>query len=197
MSARQLVAGRHQRRGIVRLALAALVAQAAYAVVGTALGVWFALSVVANLLPRDSWIRKAPFSWVLPEWRFFAPTPATHDYQIFYRVRSHEGRPGEPHFVRFPDPRWHRALLNPQSRTRKATRDAIEDLLSAAGRTSPIAEVGAEPPPTPSAGYGALLREIRGLTGGGDLVHRVQFGVLLIQGTQPPKVVFVSRWHQT
>jgi hypothetical protein len=165
--------------------------------VGAVLGAWFALSVVANLLPRDSWIRNAPFSWALPEWRFFAPTPATHDYEIFFRVRPRKGRPSEPRFVRFPAPRWHRALINPHSRTRKATRDAIENLLSAAGATPPTQEGIAEPAPTisESAGYAALLREVRGLAGGSDPAQRVQFGVLLVQGMQPPKVVFVSRWH--
>ncbi|MCF6525231.1 hypothetical protein [Streptomyces sp. JJ36] len=31
------------------------------------------------------------FSALFPNWRFFAPTPAQHDYHFFYRTLSHDG----------------------------------------------------------------------------------------------------------
>lgn len=179
-----------------------MVADAAYVAGGVLLGIWFALSLIANLLPRSSRIRRIPFSWALPEWRFFAPTPATHDYEVFFRSRSPEGRPGEPNFVTFPRRKWNRGLLNPHSRTRKATRDAIDDLLSAAAGT---AREGGPNDVTPestqsasvSAGYGAVLREVRRLARDGPRAEHVQFGVLFLQGNEPPRIVFVSRWHTT
>jgi hypothetical protein len=178
-----------------------MVAAAAYAVVGGFLGVWFALSVVANLLPRDSGIRRMPFSWALPEWRFFAPTPATHDYEVFFRVRSPGGLASDPEFVAFPDRLGKRMLFNPHSRTRKATRDAIDDLLSAADNTSSEGHptgtnLGLNPASSASAGYAAVLREVRQLAGSTSANH-VQFGVLFLQGRKPPRLVFVSRWHPT
>lgn len=163
------------------------------------LGLWLALSVIANLLPRGSWIRRLPFSWALPEWRFFAPTPATHDYEVFFRIRSSVGLASEPNFVCFPPRRWNRALINPHSRTRKATRDAVDDLLSAAGGAmgeghQNDASRGPTQTASASAGYAAVLREVRMLASAEPAEH-VQFGVLFLQGNKPPRIVFVSPWH--
>ena len=157
---------------------------------------WFLVSVLANVLPRDSWIRRTRLAWVLPEWRFFAPTPATHDYEVFYRLRSDDGEPTNPTFVTFPARAWQQALFNPHSRTRKATRDAVEDLLNAAvtGRGKEGHEATA-PAAADSDGYRAILREVRQLARYNSDLEHIQFGVLFVQGLQPPKIVFVSPWQ--
>lgn len=162
---------------------------------------WFAGCAAANLLPRRAWIRRNSLSWLLPEWRFFAPNPATHDYELFYRHRSFYGHPAPAVVVRFPPRRIGNFLLNPISRSRKATRDAIEELLHSArvlvGVPASAQERGSAPGRLngQSAGYAALLRETARLAPRGDEPTYVQFGVRLVEGTEPPKLLFVSRWE--
>jgi hypothetical protein len=168
---------------------------------GVGLSAWFAASVLANALPRRAWIRRGRFSWLLPEWRFFAPNPATHDYELFCRFRSLRSAPTTPTIVRLPPRRAADAFVNPHSRARKATRDAVEEVLRTA-HESPAADVGdagASSVPRDMAesseGYVALLREATRLVPGTEDPGYVQFGVLFVEGTDPPRLVFVSRWH--
>lgn len=153
-----------------------------------ALSAWFVATAVANLLPRGTWLRRSRLSWLLPEWRFFAPEPATHDYDVFCRFRGTDTGPTHPFVVPFPARRGANVALNPHSRSRKATRDAIEELLQAA-------QAGRANLRNRSSGYVALLRETAQLAPHGPDLSHVQFGILVVEGTQSPRLVFVSRWE--
>jgi hypothetical protein len=169
---------------------------------GISLSAWFAGCVVANVLPRRAWIRRTRFSWLLPEWRFFAPNPATHDYDVFCRFRSEQLGPTAAAVIRFPARRPGNLLLNPHSRARKATRDAIEELLNTAHGSPASGAQQGRPASAPanlgesSEGYAALLREASSLAPKSHDAIYVQFGVLLVEGTDRPRLLFVSRWEE-
>jgi hypothetical protein len=156
--------------------------------------------VAANASPRDTWLRRARLSWLLPEWRFFAPNPATHDYELFIRFRAENLGPSEPVIARFPPRLARDAVFNPHTRPRKATRDAIERLLldahgvGVSDLQEPTVSIAPDLCGT-STGYAALLREATRATPERHYSH-VQFGILLIEGLCPYRLLFVSRWHR-
>jgi hypothetical protein len=165
------------------------------------LGSWFAASVVANVAPRDSWIRRTRVSWLFPEWRFFAPNPATHDYEVFCRFRTKDAGPTAPVVIRFPSRGVKNAVLNPHSRARKATRDAIEDVLQCAraidvpNEHPSLSTAVATDLRGRSSGYVALLREAQRLAPRTNGPQHVQLGIVLVEGREPSRLLFVSTWE--
>lgn len=150
------------------------------------LGVWLVLTAVAQVLPRQASIRRSWFSWALPEWRFFAPNPATSDFVLFHRQylgpicwMSFSGRAG-----------WH-GLWNPPGRRQKVFRDLVIGLQlaveGAEGNDPEVPDAVCESPP-----YAALLSYCFAQH---PKDRFVQFGIACQTVNEPDEIIFVSRWH--
>lgn len=67
---------------------------------------------------------------VIPNWRFFAPEPAVHDFHLLYRLRDAEGDVGQwqEAFV-VEERQWRHAVWFPARRSEKAVFDVCIDLM--------------------------------------------------------------------
>ena len=160
-------------------------------------GAWFVLSVVGQFLhPHDAWVRKGPISWVVPDWRFFAPEPLVEDHLVVYRSKSRTAEPGPLVTMALPSAGAMRWLWNPEIRRQKALFDVTDGLHRSAdalidreGQTEfPDALVLTEP-------YLVLLNlvSVRRPQPSEELV---QFGVVLRTWPDREELVFLSRWHR-
>lgn len=90
------------------------------------------VSTVANQHPNIAFNRlqrKDTFS-LLPNWRFFAPTPATYDYHILYRTCDQEGKTSSWKAVDLIAGRRFRQIVwFPTRRQEKAVFDLTSELL--------------------------------------------------------------------
>lgn len=67
---------------------------------------------------------------VIPNWRFFAPEPAVHDFHLLYRVRGANGEVGEwADAFTVEERRWRHAVWFPARRREKAVFDVCIDLM--------------------------------------------------------------------
>lgn len=85
-------------------------------------GLWWVISALGQRKsPRVSAIKANDVLHLIPNWRFFAPSPARRDYYLEYRLKTLESE----------TPRWRRVMLscdrsfwcivwNPEKRIRKA-----------------------------------------------------------------------------
>lgn len=72
------------------------------------------------------------FSALFPNWRFFAPTPAQHDYHFFHRTLDHEGHTSEWKLVEvIVGRRPAQIAWFPGRRPEKAVFDICSELVSA------------------------------------------------------------------
>ncbi|WP_158692713.1 hypothetical protein [Streptomyces roseochromogenus] len=71
---------------------------------------------------------------LIPNWRFFAPTPARHDFHILYRTLTTSGEQSEWKQASSITPRsWSHAIWFPNRRAEKAVFDICHNLLAASG----------------------------------------------------------------
>lgn len=71
---------------------------------------------------------------LIPNWRFFAPTPARHDFHILYRTLTTSDKQSEWKQASFITPRsWSHAVWFPNRRAEKATFDVCQNLLTLGG----------------------------------------------------------------
>ena len=134
--------------------------------------------------------RKDTFSGLFPNWRFFAPNPAQHDYHFFYRTldEARETSAWQPVDV-IEGRRLRQALWFPGRRPEKAVFDIGSELISHLDKG--FAVVTRLPAYRMLVGY--LRREIRE-TGTAD-VKGFQFTLVRAGGydeSEEPEVVFVS-----
>lgn len=105
---------------------------AATLVVGTGLALWFTATALSQH-PNRSFDRLRtldPFGVVLPNWRFFAPEPARHDFGLLHRVLTADGRrtPWVETTSILPR-RWSQVVWFPSRREDKALFDIYSRLL--------------------------------------------------------------------
>lgn len=99
----------------------------------TALAGWLVITLVAQhpnlMFHRLS--RIEPTGLAVPNWRFFAPNPATIDYHLFHRVLEADGtQSGWSQTIGdLPPRRWHHLLWDPDRRRSKAIFDICGHLL--------------------------------------------------------------------
>lgn len=167
---------------------------AARVTLGLALGGWFGLSVLQQMdrtrLPR----RVDPTSMVIPNWRFFAPVPARHDFNVLYRGRDFAGTVGDWQEESFTVPRalaqvfWH-----PKRRVEKAIFDVASELFQVSGELKDPRAIQL------SVAYLSLLNY---LTKGIDHPEgraEVQFLIARSALHEPrvePQLLFLSEWHR-
>ncbi|HEV7627935.1 MAG TPA: hypothetical protein VGO89_15685 [Streptomyces sp.] len=71
------------------------------------------------------------FSTLFPNWRFFAPTPAQHDYHILYRTLNHDGETSSWRMVEvIVGRKLHQMFWFPGRRPEKAIFDIVTELIS-------------------------------------------------------------------
>ncbi|MFE2141647.1 hypothetical protein ACFXA3_07800 [Streptomyces sp. NPDC059456] len=129
---------------------------------------------------------------MLPNWRFFAPTPAMHDYHFVYRTLGADGATSPWQGVDVIEGRkpWQIAWF-PTRRPEKAVFDICSEILHVIDKGFPVV--------VRTAGYRTLTEYLRAtiLDGGapaGD-VRGFQFALARATGydtTQSPEMVFVS-----
>lgn len=161
-------------------------------------GAWFAFSLIGQLWPRDSWIRRGSISWLVPDWRFFAPEPGVKDFVVVYRSKTRAGQLSALKEIA-PAPsgalRW---LWNPETRRRKALFDLTDSVHLMAERLSkcgPPQLHGSLPDTvTLTAPYLALLNLVSGRVGG-SVPRLVQFGIIHRGWPDHEELAFLSRWH--
>lgn len=127
---------------------------------------------------------------VLPNWRFFAPTPAMHDFHLLYRTLSPEGESSRWKSVEVITGRkMSQILWFPTRRPEKALFDVCSDVLHFLDKGFPVA--------TQTPGYRVLLAYLRRRMredGVGD-AQGFQFTLVRAAGydtSEKPETVFVS-----
>jgi hypothetical protein len=163
-------------------------------------GGWFMLSVIGQIWPRESWIRQRSLSWLLPDWRFFAPEPGVEDFVVVYRCTSASDEIGSLDALPLHASGAARWLWNPGTRRHKALFDLTDGLRRMAARL-----IEREPRNAPhrsgfpdavmlTAPYLVLLNlaSARVDSPNGGLV---QFGIIRRAWPDHEELVFLSRWH--
>ncbi|SCK25358.1 hypothetical protein H181DRAFT_01955 [Streptomyces sp. WMMB 714] len=130
------------------------------------------------------------FSVLFPNWRFFAPTPAQHDYHILYRTLDHDGETSPWKMVEvIVGRKLHQMFWFPGRRPEKAIFDIVTELITQLDK-----------------GFGALkklpsyrmlcafLRHRLQEEGKADDVKGFQFTLVRATGYEEndPEVIFVS-----
>jgi len=155
-------------------------------------GVWLALSVLAQFPRWKKRIRRLDPLALLPDWSFFAPTPAKGDFHVLYRDRL----PRETLFtewIELPDA-GRRSLLNgvwnPDRRQRKALFDVCTELAKRIQDTEGLALQGTIPYLLLLNRVSAVEREVP--------VEATQFMVMMSHGVgsdKEPDILHLSALH--
>lgn len=165
-------------------------------VTGVALfGGWFFLSLLGQIWPRDSALRRIPIGGLIPDWRFFAPNPAVEDRIVIYRFKSARDEVGPVETLRLSPGGALRWIWNPGTRRHKALFDLTDGLHRLADKLNngeerhdfPDALMVTEP-------YLVLLNLVstqfpRSKSG------LVQFGIIHRGWPDREELAFLSRWH--
>lgn len=157
-----------------------------------ALGGWFALTIhrqlAGNSLKHALW--RGDVLGLIPEWRFFAPNPPQHNYELLVRYQWRHGDWSAWQEVNF----WRsRSSLNfvwnPWRRQRKAMADIVNLLILTSKRTDPG-------PIWLSVGYLLILKHVTSLART-SWAERVQFAIFQhdVSVEDHREVFFVSHQH--
>ena len=87
---------------------------------------WFVAAVFAQRI--NSTVLKYDYLGLLPDFRFFAPRPASRDICLYVRGLPNSGEWSPWHAVYSQPKRWWCFLWNPQHRPRKAVFDLFQEL---------------------------------------------------------------------
>lgn len=102
-----------------------------------ALAAWFGVTV-AGQHPQAVFDRVRgfdPTGLLVPNWRFFAPEPAQHDYHLLHRVLTADGDRTEWRQTSSITPRaWSHMVWFPGRRREKAMFDLVSELIAVAAR---------------------------------------------------------------
>lgn len=128
-------------------------------------------------------------SALFPNWRFFAPEPAQHDYDVFYRVRDADGTDTE--WIRLHEistRRLSQFVWFPERRPEKGLFDIVSEMMTT--MSAGVDRLMASPP------Y-AMLRSYvaHHLATGADEADGFQFSIVRHAGydeTEDVEIVFVS-----
>ncbi|WP_024877740.1 hypothetical protein [Saccharomonospora piscinae] len=156
---------------------------------------WAGLTVFQQL-DKPHWIQTKvdPTAMGIPNWRFFAPTPGRHDYNLLYRSTLDDGELTEwrEHSVgvqrRALQMVWH-----PGRRLEKALFDAISQLFLLADRFDDPRRMQLTVP------YLALLNFVTNEVEHHADAVEVQFMIGQSAAHEPdvePKMLFLSEWHK-
>src|SRR5262245_58660337 len=99
-------------------------------VVVTVLWLWLTASALGQVpIPLLQGLRRWDQFGLVPDWRFFAPQPATGDFHLLYRDQTEEGHVTDWVEISIGIPRrWWNVVWNPGRRQRKAMFDLATEL---------------------------------------------------------------------
>ncbi|MYU26019.1 hypothetical protein [Streptomyces sp. SID8352] len=151
------------------------------------------LGVVCSQHPNpvfDRVQRLDPLSSVFPNWRFFAPTPAQHDFQFYYRTLDEAGETSDWTALEVIQGRRARQFLwFPERRSEKAVYDLGSEILRVLDRGFEVAVT------LPSFRIlRRFFREEIGRSGTPD-VKGFQFALIRSSGydeAEEPEIIFLS-----
>jgi hypothetical protein len=156
---------------------------------------WAGLTVFQQL-DKPHWLqwKVDPVAMGIPNWRFFAPTPGRHDFNLLYRNKLADGRLSEwrEHSIGVERKAVH-MVWHPVRRLEKALFDAITGLFQYAEAIEDERRVQLTVP------YIALLNFVSNeIEHAGDAVE-VQFMIghsAAHEASVEPKMLFLSAWHK-
>lgn len=155
---------------------------------------WYGLTLFQQL-DKPHWIgrRLDPTGMAIPNWRFFAPTPARHDYNVLYRDKRVDGqltRWREENLAR--DRTIAQMFWHPNRRMEKALFDVASDLFSASGQVVSTERIQLTVP------YLALLNFVTNQVPHESDATHVQFLIAQSAGHEEevePRMLFLSEFH--
>ncbi|GAA2709334.1 hypothetical protein ACFY2R_01790 [Micromonospora olivasterospora] len=160
------------------------------------LGAWFVASVLSQHPQRvfDKLRRHDPTGTMLPDWRFFAPEPAQHDFVLLVRCLGHDGAESPWESVVEISPRaWTHGFWHPARRMDKAVHDLCDQL------TRHLGLLGDDGTSTPAYALmrGVVERHVRAKAGGPP-PKGFQFVIARAAGyddREEPEYVYLSRFE--
>ncbi|TYB39240.1 hypothetical protein FXF50_08330 [Micromonospora sp. AP08] len=171
--------------------------RAAWAGACVGLGAWFVASVLTQHPQRifDKVRRHDPTGTLLPDWRFFAPEPAQHDFVLLCRTLNADG--SESAWVNVVDtsPRaWTHGFWYPARRLDKAVHDLCDQL------TRQLGLLGDDGTDSPAYALmrGLVRRHVCRATAGGVSPRGFQFVIARSSGydeREEPEYVYLSRFE--
>lgn len=158
------------------------------------LGTWFGLTVAQQLDKPTTLGRKLdPTNMAIPNWRFFAPVPARHDFNVLYRDKLVDGTqtPWREHEIA-QDRKLVQMLWHPGRRQEKALFDTASELLQIIDKVTERERIQL------TVGYLALLNFVTNEVEHHPDAAQVQF--LIAQSaahdeTIEPRMLFLSEFH--
>ncbi|MBK1787267.1 hypothetical protein [Prauserella cavernicola] len=156
---------------------------------------WAGLTVFQQL-DRSHWLqwKVDPTAMGIPNWRFFAPTPGRHDFNLLYRDKLADGGLGEwrEHSIGVDRKALH-MVWHPGRRVEKALFDAITQLFQMSEDLEDQRRVQLTVP------YLALLNFVSNEIDHADDAVEVQFMIgqsAAHEASVDPKLLFLSEWHR-
>jgi hypothetical protein len=154
---------------------------------------WFGLSVLQQCDKPELGRKVDPTSMAIPNWRFFAPTPARHDYNVLYRERLTDGtvtswREQEIALAR----NLRQIMWHPNRRLEKALFDVASELFRLSRDIKDTSRIKLTVP------YLSLLNYVSHKVDHHEGAVEVQFLIANSCGhdeTVEPRMLFLSEWH--
>jgi hypothetical protein len=156
---------------------------------------WASLTVFQQV-DKPHWLqwKVDPTAMGIPNWRFFAPTPGRHDFNLLHRDKLADGSLGEWRELSVGvDRRALQMVWHPVRRLEKALFDAITMLFQLAEQFEDERRVQLTVP------YISLLTFVSNEVGHADDAVEVQFMIGHSAAYEPsvePKMLFLSAWHK-
>lgn len=165
------------------------------ALIATPLALWSAATIATQLGKGQRFIRSFdPTGLIIPDWRFFAPFPAEHEYHLLYRDEMADGTKSTWKEISFGKRRtWIHLIWAPHRRGEKGLFDATSELLQV---TESIDDLGII---KLSAAYLALLNVVTHQVAHDSGAQRTQFLVIRAAEYEPvviPDPLFLSDLHR-
>ncbi|MBF9337236.1 hypothetical protein G3N30_13770 [Microbacterium lacticum] len=165
------------------------------ALIAAPLTLWSAATLATQLGKGQRAIRSFdPTGLIIPDWRFFAPFPAEHEYHLLYRDELTDGTTSVWNEISFGQ---RRTLLHliwaPHRRAEKGLFDATSELLQVTESTDDVGIIKL------SAAYLALLNVVTHQVAHGPDAQRTQFLVVRAAEYEPgviPDPLFLSDLHR-
>lgn len=158
------------------------------------LGSWFALTLCQQAnRPHPLGKRIDPTSMAIPNWRFFAPTPARHDFNVLYRDKLANGEltPWREQEIS-KDRTLLQMIWHPARRMEKALFDVASELLQASEKVKEVERIQL------TVSYLALLNFVTNQVEHHPDGVQVQFLIAQSAGHDEniePRMLFLSDFH--
>jgi hypothetical protein len=154
---------------------------------------WYGLSVLQQMEKTKLARKVDPTSMAIPNWRFFAPLPARHDYNVLHRDRLRDGTVTEWREESLATPRSiSQVLWHPRRRVEKTLFDVASELFQVSKEIDDPRRIQL------TVSYLSLLNHIANRVPHADETESIQFLVAHSAAHEErvePQLLFLSEWH--